>query len=93
MSNMFHSDLDYSFARRLFWGRTFGLFIRECREKAHRSVVQAAEFADMAISDWQAMEAGLAPDPEQIHTIADALGLGHDIVERLAMFCQDAWDS
>ena len=92
MSITSRSDLDYDFARRLFWGRTFGLFIQEVREKTGRPVEEAARLAGMETSDWQAMEAGMAPDPEQIHPIADALGLGHDVVERLALFCQDAWE-
>ena len=92
MSINFYPDIDHGFGRRMFWGRTFGLFVKECREKKDRSAEEAARLAGMAARDWKAMEAGMAPDPEQLHPIADALGLGHDVVEGLATFCQDAWE-
>jgi hypothetical protein len=91
MSINFYPETDYGFARRMFWGRAFGLFIREFREKKSRSVEDVSHLAGMEASSWNAIEAGLIPDPEQLHPMADALGLGHDGIERLAMFCQDAW--
>ena len=92
MSNNFRPELDYIFARHMFWGRTFGLFIRECRQKIGRSIEEAAPLAGMNARDWRAMEAGMAPEPEQLHSIADALELGHDVIEGLATFCEYAWE-
>lgn len=92
MSINFYPETDYGFARRMFWGRAFGLFIKEFREKKNRSVEAASHLAGMAAPSWKAIEAGLIPGPEQLHLMADAIGLGHDVIERLAMFCQDAWN-
>jgi hypothetical protein len=36
MSIALYPDADYRFGRHLFWGRTFGLFIQESREKTGR---------------------------------------------------------
>ena len=48
--------------------------------------------AGMEARSWRAMEAGIAPDHEQLHPVADALELGYDVVEMLAVFCEYAWD-
>jgi len=92
MSIISHPDADYTLGRQLFWGRTFGLFINESRDKTGRSVEEAALLAGMEARSWRAMEAGIAPDHEQLHPVADALELGYDVVEMLAVFCEYAWD-
>ncbi len=82
---------DYNLGRYLFWGRTFGLFVKESREKTGRSVEEAARLAGMEAREWRAMEAGMTPEPEQLHPIGDALELSHRLIDGLAEFCQDAW--
>ena len=92
MSTDSYPDDDYILGRHLFWGRTFGLFVKESREKTGRSVEEAARLAGMEARDWRAMEAGMAPEHEQLHPIADALELGYGVVEALAAFFEYAWD-
>jgi transcriptional regulator with XRE-family HTH domain len=92
MSINYRPGIDYNFARHLFWGRTFGLFIKECRDRTGRSTEEAARLAGMEARNWKAMEAGMAPEPEQFHLIADALGVSLDVIQGLATFCQAAWD-
>ncbi len=88
----FDYDLDYRFMRLMFWGRTFGLFIRELREKKSRSVEEAARLAGMEAQRWLAIEAGRAPGQELLEPMADALEVDHEVIARLVVFCQDAWE-
>jgi transcriptional regulator with XRE-family HTH domain len=92
MSITFDYDLDHCFMRLMFWGRTFGLFIRELREKKGYSVEEAALLAGMETKEWLAIEAGRAPDKELLEPMADALEVDHEVIARLVVFCQDAWE-
>lgn len=47
MSMTFDYDLDHRYMRSMFWGRTFGLFIRELREKKGYPVEEAALLSGM----------------------------------------------
>jgi transcriptional regulator with XRE-family HTH domain len=92
MSMTFDYDLDHHYMRSLFWGSTFGLFIRELREKKGYSAEEASLLAGMETKEWLAVEAGRAPGKELLEPIADALEVDHEVIARLVVFCQDAWD-
>lgn len=89
---IFDYDLDHRFMRSMFWGRTFGLFIRELREKKGYPAEEAALLAGMETEEWLAVEAGRAPGKEFLEPIADALEVEHEVIARLVVFCQDAWN-
>ena len=92
MSMTFDYDLDYRYMRSMFWGRTFGLFIRKLREKKGYSVEEATRLAGIEAQSWVAIEAGRAPGKELLESVADALEVDHQVIARLVVFCQDAWD-
>jgi len=79
-------------ARHMVWGRLFGSCIEKTRIACDRSVEEAAHLAGMETSEWLAIEAGVAPNPAQLHPMSDALGLGFEKIALLAFICQGAWE-
>ena len=75
------------------WGRLFGHFIVSAHQKAGLSVEQAAVLASMEISEWMAVEEGCVPqDINQLHAMADAMGIRFEQVASLVMLCSRAWE-
>jgi hypothetical protein len=93
MSMMFSMQEDPISIRRRYLGRLFGRCIASIRQTRGRSVEEAARLAGMEISDWMAVEAGRVPaDRDQLHPMADALGLSHDKIGYLTLIFQGAWE-
>ena len=95
MSNMFRSSSQsrrIPLFRRQAWGDVFGNFLRDAREEKGRSVEEAAEAAGMAVVEWEAVEAGQVPETwEQVHRMADGLGIDRSWIFPLVLFCCEAW--
>jgi transcriptional regulator with XRE-family HTH domain len=91
MSMMFSMQDDHISIRRRSMGRLFGRCIRNAREKGGRTVEQAAWLAGMELSQWQAVETGYVPNPEQLRPMADALGISFEKFSSIVLICQEAW--
>lgn len=85
------SDNYFAAMRRESMSRVFGACIRSCREKCGRSIEEAAAEAGMAAADWAAIEAGSAPNPTCLRSIAVGIGTTIKQIAPLIFICQDAW--
>ena len=92
MSTRIYPHLDNGFVRRLFWARTFGLFLRELRNQKGKSIEEAARRAGMETHEWQAIEKGYPPEPAHLDQMAVALEVDPNVISGLVTFCSDGWD-
>ena len=86
-----NSHTDFAAIRRESMSRVFGACIRSCREKCGRSIEEAAAEAGMEAAYWAAVEAGSAPNPTCLRSIAAGIGTTIDRIAPLIFICQDAW--
>ena len=71
--------------------RLFGELIRHCRDLDGRPLVELAPLAGLEPAEWEAMEAGQAPDTvEQVLLLATALRLGDSWLVPLLRLCTQA---
>ncbi len=86
-----NSYTDFAAIRRESMSRLFGACIRSCREKRGRSIEEAAAVAGMEAVEWAAVEAGSAPNPTCLRSIAAGVGTTINQIAPLIFICQDAW--
>lgn len=95
MSNLFPAHLPSSRSaviERQVWGELFGDLMRRVRKKAGRSLEDVAPLAGMSVAEWTAVEAGRVPNTlEQLHSMADALGVGWNGMASIVFLCAGAW--
>ena len=95
MSSMFTESLPRSSraaCERQVWGEFFGDLIRSARETRGLSVEEASRAAGMAVSEWEAIEAGTVPRVlGQLHGLAAGLDLEFEALVPVVLFCRDAW--
>jgi hypothetical protein len=84
-------DIDFALIRRESMSRLFGACIKSCRKRSGRSMEEAAAVAGMEITEWAAVEAGSAPNPMFLRSIASGVGSTIDRIAPLIYICQDAW--
>jgi Helix-turn-helix domain len=71
--------------------RRFGGLIRHCRDLDGRPLEELAPLAGLAPAEWEAIEAGRAPDTvEQVLLLATALRLGDSWLVPLLRLCARA---
>jgi len=71
--------------------RLFGELIRHCRELNGRPLEELAPLAGLSPAEWEAIEAGQAPDTvEQVLLLATALRLGDSWLPPLVHLCAQA---
>jgi len=75
------------------WSRMFGQFIQSGRQKAGRSVEEAAALAGMDPAQWLGVEAGdyLPITRQQLHVVADAVAMEWATMAEIVMLCRQAW--
>lgn len=75
------------------WARLFGKFIQSAREKADRSVEEAAALAGMEPAQWLGVEAGdyLPMTRQQLHVAADAVAMERETMVGIVLMCRQAW--
>ena len=80
--------------RRDVWSRFFGHFIASAREKAGRSVEETAALAMMSAAQWSGVETGdfLPMTRQQLHVVADAVGMDWETMAETVLLCREAWD-
>ncbi|WP_348263272.1 helix-turn-helix transcriptional regulator [Telmatobacter sp. DSM 110680] len=77
---------------RQAWGHLFGGLLRDAREERGCSLENAAQAAGMEVTQWEAVEAGQVPENwEQVHRMADGLGIDRSWLIPLVLFCHEAW--
>jgi transcriptional regulator with XRE-family HTH domain len=77
---------------RRVWAAFFGDLIRSARQTRGLSIEEASRAAGMAVSEWEAIEAGTVPRIlEQLQALAAGLGLEFEAMVPLVLFCRDAW--
>ncbi len=86
-----NSDTDFAAIRRESMARLFGACIQSCRAKRGCSIEEAAVVAGMEAAAWASVEAGVAPNPAFLHSIAAGIGTTIDRIAPLIFSCQDAW--
>jgi two-component system nitrate/nitrite response regulator NarL len=95
MSRSFSKSLSRSSraaCERQVWAAFFGDLIRSARQTRRLSVEEASRAADMAASEWEAIEAGTVPRIlKQLHALAAGLSLEFEAIVPLVLFCRDAW--
>ena len=76
-----------------FSARLFGTFIESGREKAGRSIEQAAELAGLEVPEWTAIEAGreLPNTRNGLRALADAADIEWGTMASIVMLCREAW--
>ena len=76
-----------------FSARMFGAFIESAREKAGRSIEQAAMLAGISATQWTAIEAGnqLPSTRSGLRALADAAGIEWDTMASIVLLCRQAW--
>jgi transcriptional regulator with XRE-family HTH domain len=84
-------DTDFATIQRESMSRLFGAFIKGCRKKSGRSMEEAAVVAGIETAEWAAIEAGSAPNPNSLRSIAAGVGSTIDRIAPLIFICQDAW--
>ena len=75
------------------WARLFGKFIQSAREKAGRSVEEAAALAGMEPAQWLGVEAGdyLPMTRRQLQVAADAVAMEWETMAGIVLMCRQAW--
>jgi len=86
-----NGDDYFAAMRRESMARLFGACIKSCREKRGLSIEEAAAVAGMEAAEWAAVEAGTAPNPTSLRSIAAGIGTTIDRIAPLIFICQDAW--
>jgi hypothetical protein len=86
-----NSHTDFAAIRRESMARLFGACIKSCREKRGLSIGEASAVAGMEAAVWTAVEAGAAPDPTSLRSIAAGIGTTINQIAPLIFICQDAW--
>jgi Helix-turn-helix domain len=72
-------------------GQLFGKLIRSCRELDGRPLEELARWAGLKPAEWEAIEAGQAPDTvEQMLMLVMALNLGDSWLPPLLSLCARA---
>ena len=95
MSSMFTESLPRSSRavyERQIWGQFFGALIRSARETRGLSIEEASRAVGMAVSEWEAIEAGTVPRTrEQLEAVAAGLDIEWDAMASLVLVCGQAW--
>ena len=68
------------------------MLIARARERAGRSVEDAARRVGMDPAHWQAIEAGSVPDWAEVQRVAEGIGVPVARIVSLVYLCAEAWD-
>ena len=92
MSISIRSQKRFHETTRKVWGRLFGTFMKDAREKSCLPLEATASLAGMSASEWLAIESGQVPDPGQLNLMAAALGMSLEQMGVVVLICRGAWE-